>query len=105
MDDWDDEGMIDFLDRVDDGLSDEDGSGVADYRRRDRSAQEPPFNAGNVTARRETAKAILVDRGNGRPAEWCPKGQIARTSQVKKAGDVGELYVTAWIAREKGWSR
>lgn len=73
----------------------------------------------------ESAKALLVRLGlpdsevmggvvdqddpPGRPLEgaagrelWIPHGQIDAASEVKNEGDLGELRITAWIAKQKG---
>lgn len=49
----------------------------------------------------ETDKAILV----AIPAfgdYWIPKTQIDDRSEVWQDGDVGELWISDWIAQEKG---
>lgn len=70
------------------------------------------FDVGEVEARHETERALLVVARDDRAealleAEggeaWVPKSQIDEDSEVWKGGQEGRLVVTAWLARKKGW--
>lgn len=50
--------------------------------------------------RKETAKAILVRRGDDE--KWVPKSQVTADSEVYAEGHVGKLVVTAWFAEKEG---
>jgi hypothetical protein len=60
---------------------------------------------------RETDAALLVRVDGSDPAledigeyeVWVPKSQILDDSEVWQKGDSGELQVTMWIAKQKGW--
>ena len=60
------------------------------------------FDCKQVT--RETDKAIecILDIDGTVARYWIPKSQIDDDSEVWSKGDVGELVVTMWIAKEKG---
>lgn len=50
---------------------------------------------------RATAKALLVavpDHGE----VWFPQGQIDDRSDVYREGDEGDLWISQWIAEQKG---
>jgi len=49
----------------------------------------------------ETDAAILVQTEHGE--EWIPKSQIDDNSEVYEKGHVGNLIVSQWIAKQKGW--
>jgi hypothetical protein len=59
----------------------------------------------------ETDGALLVRVASHDPAladigedeVWIPKSQILDDSEVWQEGDSGELQVTMWIAKQKGW--
>jgi len=49
----------------------------------------------------ETADAIFVKvAGKG---VWIPKSQMARDSQVRHRGDVGDLKITEWLYNKRQW--
>ena len=51
----------------------------------------------------ETAKAIRVEMGT-EEQEWIPKTQIHDSSDVWEKDDEGDLWVSSWIADQKGWT-
>lgn len=53
---------------------------------------------------RQTDKAIecILDLDGKIERHWIPRSQITDDSEVWEKGDVGELVVTMWIAKEKG---
>lgn len=55
----------------------------------------------NVTAKKATAKALLVELEGGRTI-WVPQSQITDDSEVYAEGDTGTLVVTAWFAEREG---
>jgi len=59
------------------------------------------FCAGFVSVKKETDKAILVVLDGD--DVWIPKSQIVDDSDVWKADQEGDLYVTEWFAEQKGW--
>lgn len=60
-----------------------------------------PFNAGEVLCTGETEKAIaIVIDGQ---EEWIPKSQIHDDSEVWQRGQEGDLVVSEWMAKQKGW--
>ncbi len=56
-----------------------------------------------VCVRRETAKALLVERldSGGFEEHWVPRSQI-RNSEVCSRGDSGHIEVTRWWAEKAG---
>jgi len=49
----------------------------------------------------ETADAIFIKvSGKG---VWVPKSQMARDSQVRHRGDVGDLKITEWLYNKRQW--
>ena len=64
--------------------------------------EEPPVTLHDVVCLRESAKAILIRQGSEDNDEiWIPRTQVLPDSEVLGDGDVGELKITAWIAKEK----
>ena len=60
----------------------------------------------DVTCVGETAKAIqitTVDGPDGQTMLWVPKSQIHDNSQVYKNGQEGDICVSSWWARQKGF--
>lgn len=55
----------------------------------------------NVKAKKETARALLVELEDGRTI-WVPQSQITDDSEVYAEGDEGALAVTAWFAEREG---
>lgn len=52
---------------------------------------------------RESEKAVLCDVSEV-GEQWIPKSQITTNSEVWKPGqERGDLAVTKWFARERGW--
>jgi hypothetical protein len=65
-----------------------------------------PFTIENATCLREadSGKAILVEAkffDDG--VEWIPVSQIDDNSEVYKKNTEGDLIVSNWLARKKGW--
>jgi hypothetical protein len=59
----------------------------------------------NVTVKATTDKAVLVEDEDGKE-EWVPVSQIDASSAISEESmvdDEGELVMTEWIARKKGW--
>jgi hypothetical protein len=59
------------------------------------------FAIKGATAIRATARALLCHWGEGRDREfdhWIAVSQIDAASQVKRAGDSGELIISEWFA-------
>lgn len=54
-----------------------------------------------VTSSRETDKAILVEIEG--EEFWIPKSQIDDDSEVYEKNQHGELVVSAWLAKQKGF--
>lgn len=61
------------------------------------------FHAGYGKAIRSTEKALLVDI-DGRGEVWLPFSQIHADSEVFEDRHEGEVYVTEWLATQKGWT-
>lgn len=62
----------------------------------------PGFDIPDTRAIRETEKALYVyspEIGFW----WVPKSQITVDSEVNEPGDHGELCITEWLAKQKGW--
>ena len=59
------------------------------------------FRIEGVVAIRQTAAALLIDLGEDEI--WIPQSQIDDDSEVWQQGDEGDLVVSAWFARQKGW--
>jgi CO/xanthine dehydrogenase Mo-binding subunit len=56
----------------------------------------------DVIALKETAQALLVEVDN--KEHWVPKKFIsAEESEVVSEGDHGDLVVSAFIAKDRGW--
>ena len=55
----------------------------------------------DVRCIKETDKAILVDVEG--EEVWIPKSQVHDDSEVWKADQEGELVVSSWFARKRGW--
>ena len=55
----------------------------------------------NVTVKRATGKALLVETEDG-DEHWIPQSQIDDDSDVYADGDVGDLVISEWIAKQKG---
>lgn len=55
----------------------------------------------NVTVKRETEKALLVEIDG--EEHWVPQSQIDDASEVYAMGTEGKLVVTTWFARKKEW--
>lgn len=62
----------------------------------------PGYDLPRTTVLKETAKALLVHT-HGIGNWWVPKSQITRDSEVRHEDDYGELCVTEWFAKQKGW--
>jgi len=61
-----------------------------------------PVSIEEVTAKRETDKALLCVI-EGQPGEfWIPKSQIHDDSEVYEEGGEGTLVIPRWLAEEKG---
>ncbi len=62
---------------------------------------ESTFTKYGVKCKKETDKALLctVDDED----VWVPKSQVHADSEVYQEGDEGDLVVSEWIARQKGW--
>lgn len=52
---------------------------------------------------KETEKALLVvfEGAQDEPI-WIPKSQVDDRSEIWQAGESGKIWISAWIAREKG---
>ena len=62
-----------------------------------------PHTIENASVVKDTGKAILVDAPDFGVAEWIPQSVIHEDSEVYEAGTDGDLIVTDWFARKKGW--
>jgi len=51
----------------------------------------------------ETQDAILVKSENLDEDTWIPQSQVQAESEVWKNGQKGDLVVSEWFARKKGW--
>lgn len=54
----------------------------------------------DVTGVKSTTKALLI-RTDDRKEHWIPYSQISEHSNVMTEGDVGEIEITEWIAKQK----
>ena len=54
----------------------------------------------DVTCKRDTLKAILVDIDG--EDHWIPVSQLDDETQVSAAGDCGLLVISTWIAKQRG---
>ena len=50
-----------------------------------------------------TPSAIIVKAPFFDEPEWIPQSQITDDSEVWKVGDEGNLVITDWFAKKKGW--
>lgn len=55
---------------------------------------------GDVTVKAATDKALLCEIGGDE--HWIPKSQLLDATEIEAVGDVGELVILTWLAREKG---
>ena len=62
----------------------------------------PGVSLGNAAAFHQTDKAICV-LSDEYGEQWIPKSQIHDDSEIWKEGQEGELVVTEWYAKQKGW--
>lgn len=63
-----------------------------------------PHNLGAARCKSETSAAILVHVDELGEALWVPKSQVHDDSEVYAEGHSGDLVVTEWFARQKGWA-
>ena len=65
----------------------------------------PGHSMGHAECTGETDKSIwvVIDDLDTEEAVSVPKSQIHDDSEVWKRDQTGELVVTAWLARERGW--
>ena len=52
---------------------------------------------------RESPKALLVRIEGETEPVWLPKSQVKDESEVFAEGHDGELVLSRWICKEKGW--
>jgi hypothetical protein len=58
---------------------------------------------GEVTSILETNQAILIVLECDNSEHWIAKSQIHDDSEVWAKGQCGDLVVTQWYAKQKGW--
>jgi len=58
----------------------------------------------NAKATGETDKGIWVEADDLDEAAFIPQSQIDDDSEVWQKGDEGDLIVSDWLARERGWT-
>ena len=65
----------------------------------------PGHSMGHAECTGETDKSIwvIIDDLDTEAAVSVPKSQIHDDSEVWKPDQSGELVVTTWLARERGW--
>ena len=51
----------------------------------------------------DSGKALLVEAPEFDEPQWVPHSQIDDLSEVYKPGTSGDLVVSEWLARQKGW--
>ena len=61
------------------------------------------FILSDVEVIQQTDSAILVEAGILDDDVWVPNSQVDDESEVHKMGDSGDLVVSDWFARKKGW--
>ena len=66
------------------------------------SHRDDTYTLEGVKAVAETDAALLIVTADGDEV-WVPKSQIDDDSEVYKKNNEGDLIVTRWIARERGW--
>lgn len=54
-------------------------------------------------AESKNKKSILVDAPDFDEPEWIAVSQIDEDSEVYKVGTSGDLIITEWLARYRGW--
>lgn len=59
-----------------------------------------PVTFEDVSGEHETDRGLLV-RIDGETA-WLPKSQLSDDSEVRRAGDKGDLVIPRWLAEDKG---
>jgi len=66
--------------------------------------KEPGVDVGYVelTVESPSGKAFLVQIEG--EEVWIPKSQIHDDSEVWRKGDTGNLYITQWLAEQKGFA-
>lgn len=47
--------------------------------------------------------AILIENSITEQREWIPQSQVHDNSEVFDKGHIGEVVVSLWLARERGW--
>ena len=58
-----------------------------------------------VEVKARTSDALLVEDDSGNEV-WIPLSQIMKDSDItedSEPGDMGELSVATWIAKDRGW--
>lgn len=61
------------------------------------------FTIENCSVIASTEKAILVESDNLDEETWIPKSVIHDNSEVYKNNTTGNLIVSDWFAKKKGW--
>jgi hypothetical protein len=60
---------------------------------------------GQAKVIKDSGKALLVEADELDAEEWIPKSQIHEDSEIFEDGqEDGELIVSTWLARERGWA-
>lgn len=69
----------------------------------DKEDPEPPkdFSFPNTAVLQHSDKAVYVRIPN-KGAHWFPRTQLAKGNQCEYDGDLGELRVSEWVAKQKG---
>ncbi len=71
-----------------------------------REQSEGSTSLGQVTVRAKTDRALLCELPDGEEV-WFPLSQIHDDSEIydsAQIGDTGELVVSEWLARQKGYA-
>lgn len=63
----------------------------------------PTYPARCLCESKEAIRVIFTDDYPSKRAEWVPKSQIHDNSEVYERGHVGNLVVTRWFAKQRGW--
>lgn len=57
----------------------------------------------NAKCTHHTRDAIVIEAPCFDEKEWIPQSQITDDSEVWKTDDEGNLVITDWFAKKKGW--